>query len=236
MQYVYADPSISWDEWDNNHSVSEDTRLLALREFIFRLADTWKSHEKITPAWVNKKLAKLGITERVDIENRYEIRADVTGTVTLTMYGATRADALEKLTERLDGTASATVFQVQATADPVFTSGPEDVDPDVDPDAPTTVDATLAMLREIIMLGHIAGPKYCDDGANEVLASFGLDPIPPRKSFTVTRPVQAVVTTTVQAYDEASAQRVASWRWENERAGFQMASGDPLADPTVAEV
>lgn len=40
--------------------------------------------------------------------------------------------------------------------------------------------------------------------------------------------------TTVTAYDEESAQRVASWRWENDRAGFEVTGGNPLGGVEIA--
>lgn len=231
----YADPAAHWNEWlDENTDKDEATKLAALREYIFALAVVWNGSENITASWLNKKLAKLGMTERIATDNRYALTVEVSGTLEVGVYGATRVEALEKLAALLDGSRNDRVSKLVATADPVFTDGPEDVDPNViAPDAPTTVDGTLVMLREIIMLGHISGPRYCENGANAVLRSFGLAEIPPLKTFKVTRPVEAVVSTTVEAYDEQTAMRVAGWRWENGQTGYTMATGKDTDAPTV---
>jgi DNA gyrase inhibitor GyrI len=231
----YADPFLTWPEWlEANGDKDETTKLLALHEYIYALAVEWRGQENITADWLNKKMAKLGMTERIPIEHRYALDVPVSGVLHVGIYAATRADALAKLFALTDGTRNERVNEVKSTGEPVFTDGPEDIDPNVvNPDAPTTVDGTLAMLREIIMLGHISGPRFCTNGANAVLQRFGLAEIPPRKKFTVTRPVQAVQSTVVEAYDEATAMRVAGWRWTNDRSGYTMDAGQAMDDPTV---
>lgn len=231
----HGDPTTSWYEWlEANGNQDHDTKLAALREYIFATAQKWNGSDNITADWLNKKLAKLGISERIYTENRYDITVEVKGILPAAVFASSRKEALEKLVALTDGSRGGSIREVISVAPPVFIHGPEDVDPDaVDPDAPTTVDATLAMFREIVMLGHVAGPKYCDVGANDVLAEYGLDKIPPRRQFTVTRPVEAVMTTVVTAYDEASAERVAGWRWENDRTSYQLTGGEPTADPAV---
>lgn len=231
----YADPHTNWPEWaQENDDRDEPTKLLALREYIFDLARTWVGRENITAEWINKKLAKLAIADRIDVEHSYEVDVPVTATLPMRVFAANRTEALAKVASAISPGRGASVKDITATGAPAFTSGPEDEDPEViDPDAPTTVDGTLAMFREIIMLGHIAGPKFCDVGANDVLAAFGLDPIPPRRTYKIARPVEAVMATTVEAYDLASAETVARWRWENDRTTYQLVGGDPTGDPSV---
>lgn len=227
----FADPAMIWTDWlDANNDRDEATKLAALREYIVQTARSKVHSCTYDAAWANKKFAKLGITERIEQENSYTLTVAVTGKIELLVYGRNRAEALEKAGQRLDGQGSGHIGGVTATADPVFVSGPEDAQAAADDDAPQTVAATLVTLREIILLGHIAGPKICQQEADEVLRSFGLATIPERKTFTVTQPVEAVMSTTVEAYDEVSAQRVASWRWANEQSGFK------IADPTPTDV
>ena len=231
----FADPSKTWAEWiaDNADRTDAD-KLAALREYIAALGAEWVGHERITAAWVNKKLYSLGVTDLIKVESAYTLQAKVSGNLEMVVYAHDRGEALEKAGLRLDGTGHAMVRELESLDTPMFTKGPEDPSTDVNPDAPTTVAATLAELRELIMLGHVSGPKYCDEGANRVLAEFGLAPIPPQKTFTVTRPVEAVMQTTVTAFDEETALRIAGWRWENNKTGYHVAGGEPTADPSVA--
>lgn len=231
----YADPHLDWTEWVSaNPDQDEATKLLALREYIAATARDWQDMGEITAEWANKKLTALGITELIGMTTTYLIQVPVSGTAEIGINAGSRVEALKLLEARLVGTRQLVISAAVALDTPVFTSGPEDPDPSViDPDVPTTVQATLDMLREIILLGHIAGPKYCDIGANKVLASYGLAPIPERKKFTVTRPVAADMRTVVEAYDEVSAQRVAGWRWDNGRTGYEVFDVDPIDEATV---
>lgn len=228
-------PGNTWTEWSaNNPHLSEDDQLTALREIIFRTARAEVASGNITAEWANKKLPKLGITERVQANNSYVIEAPITGIMTMTVVAANRADALEEFTRRASAARVATTTNPAVHGAPVFTFGPEDKDADVDSDAPATVGATLDLFREIVLLANIAGPRFdCDSGANHLLAEYGLDPVPPRKQFVVTRPVQATMRTVVEAYDEASAQRVAGWRWDNSRTGHTVAEATVTGDVSV---
>lgn len=220
----YANPDQTWAEWlaDNADTATGDHALAVLREYIAATAKDYVGTEPgLTAAWMNKKLAALGVTDKIEHEKVYELTGTVTGQVTLKIYGRNRAEAADKFRALLDGHNRTEVMAATLDGDPTFTSGPEDTDPNaVDPDAPTTVQDTLVKLREYIMLAHVAGPKICDTGANRVLARFGLAELPELKTFTVTRPVEAVATTTVKAWDAESAIRVAGWRWEDDRSGY----------------
>lgn len=228
----YADSDFNWTQWvDANDDRDEATMLAALREYIAATARRWVRDCTYDAAWANKKFAKLGMTDRIETENHYIMTAAVTGTAEVGVYANSRAEALEKANARLSNR-SALISSISVTSDPVFTSGPEDPAP-VSPDGPQTVDATLTMLREIILLGHISGPKVCQAEADRVLASFGLAPIPERKTFVVSRPVTAEMRTTVEAYDEASAQRVAGWRWDNDRTGYKTVNAEVTDEATV---
>jgi hypothetical protein len=234
----FADPNSNWADWSDTvafAAADDTTRLAGLREYIAAAGKSWVGHERITAEWVNKKLLGLGVTDLMQWEVAYTLTTEVTGSLDMVVYGTSRVEALEKAALRLNGTGSANVRNLTGVGTMTFASGPEDPDlTALDPDVPTTVDATLAALREVIMLGHVSGPKYCEDGANRVLAEFGLAPIPPTRTFTVSRPVEAVMTTTVQAFDENTAMRIAGWRWENNKTGYQMASGEATDAPSVA--
>jgi len=235
----YAQTGDTWSDWlADNSDNTDDVKLTALREFIVQAARRWVDDCTYDAAWANKKLAKLGITERISVDNAYDLRILVTAVMELRVYGQNRDEALSKAADRIDslrGTGGTVpVMNVTANGAPEFIGGPEDAVPSVADDAPQTVSNTLAKLREIVLLGHIAGPRICETEANRFLAQFGLDPIPPRQIFKVSRPVTAVATTHVQAYDEASAERVARWRWENGQTGYTvdgLASDD---EPSVA--
>lgn len=232
----YGTDGLTWAEWlEANDDRDDPTKLLALREYIVAVAKRWVNTCTYDARWANKKLAKLGITDRLPTrEVAYVLAADVTGSLDLTVYASNRTDAMDKAVERLTSNGADYVRNIRAVGAPTFVSGPEDDDPDaVADDAPTTVDGTLARLREIILLGHIAGPRICKEEADDVLKDFGLAPIPPRKTFVVTRPVDAVMRTTVEAYDEESAQRVAGWRWDNNRSGYETTDAQPTGDATV---
>jgi hypothetical protein len=233
----YATPGTTWTDWlaaTAGGDADEAAQLTALREFIEQTARYWVRNGDIAPEWANKKLAKLGVTARILGEKAYVIKAAVLAEAEVSVYAYDRAAALEVFTTRLSG-ARLVVTGSTVQGDPVFTSGPEDAPDIADPDAPTTVDATLAMLREIILMGHIAGPKYCDYSANQVLAQYGLAPIPDRKPYVVTRPAAATLRTVVDAYDEASAAKVAEWRWDDGRVGFSVAEADPAGGFAVDE-
>jgi len=232
----YADPDLDWTEWlANNEDRDEATKLAALREYIVAVARKWVRDCTYDEVWANKKFGKLGITERFDISQQYVLQVAITADLTTSVYAASRTEALEKFNARI-AHAGGNITNIAAAGDPVFSSGPEDPDPLGDPDAPQTVGATLALLREIILLGHIAGPRICEAQANQVLASFGLAPIPERRTFKVSRPVDAVMTTTVEAYDEESATRIAGWRWESNRSGYNLATAEAKDAPSVAAV
>lgn len=231
----YADPNTTWDDWDDTHGeADEPTRLAALREYIAAVARRWVHSCTYDAAWANKKLAKLGITDRIQVDNSYILEVPVSGVTSYSVYASNRVEAEERFRELAASGRSFTLANPTLLGDPVFTSGPEDPDGTPDPDAPTTVDATLFMLREIILLGHIAGPKICEEEANRVLGDFGLAPIPPRQSFEVVRSISGAMRTVVTAYDEASAQRVAMWRWDNDRAGYEVTQVTPAGDLEVA--
>lgn len=222
----YADPNMEWPEWlANNHDRDEDTQLAALREYIFRTAEDAIINSPATPEWVNKKLPKLGITQRVHADRTYELEVPVNvQPVRMMVFAANRADALVQFNDRLNH--GRHVFtNVEAAADPTFVSGPEDAELDaVDPDAPTTVAGTLVLFRELVLLAVIAGPHLCHDGADRVLDEYGLAPVPARKLFTITRPADVTMTTSVLAFDEASAAKVAEWRWDDSRSGYVVSS------------
>lgn len=231
----HANPDQKWTEWvAANSDKDEATKLAALREYITEGARTWVRNGEINTNWANKKLAKLGITEFIEREHRYTVTATVTGKVELVAYGTNRTEALTKVKAQLDGRSGEFVSGLTAVDEPVVIHGPEDVSTTVADDAPQTVEDTLTVLREVIMLGHISGPRFCERGANEVLADYGLAPIPARKTFTVSRPVTAQMTTQVEAYDEASALRVAGWRWDDDRNSYETASVDPADELKIS--
>jgi hypothetical protein len=232
----HAIDGTTWAQWDAANAVDDDTRLAVLREFIFATAKAFANRYPVTPAWVNKKLGGLGVADRITAEQSYGIEVAVTGVLTIGVYAHNRAEALEKFEDRVKGLAGGGfhVTNVISTSLPVFTdASPQDQVGAVDDDAPQTVDETLAALREVILLGHVAGPKYCADEADEVLAAYGLDPIPAKVEFVVERPMTGTMRTTVTAYDVETAQRVAGWRWENERAGFELTQATPVDDVRV---
>lgn len=234
----YADPYVTWKTWAaDNADQDEAAKLAALREYIVQTAKSWVNSCTYDAAWANKKLAALGITERIDAVNPYTLEVSASGTIAVNVYAHDRAEAVAKFHETVAANANRLTYVKGATiqGDPVFVSGPEDVATVVDPDAPTTVDATLIKLREVILLGHLAGPKVCEEEANNVLDTFGLAHIPPRRQYVVTRPVTAVMRTAVEAYDEASAARVAGWRWENGRAGHVVVDAVVDGVPSVDE-
>lgn len=222
----------TWVNWQAAHPDAEDdTQLAALRNYIEQAARREHRSEPstVTAAWLNKKLPRVGVAARIGQENAYIIKAPVTvAEASMMVHANNRAEALRKFAERLEDSVQRMV--VTSYGDPEFVSGPEDEDAEVLLDgAPATVDATLAVLREGILLGVVAGPKLCEAGANRVLADFGLPPVPERKRYVVTRPVEGVAHTNVEAYDEQSAQRVAEWRWENQQ-GWSVDLGT-LEDP-----
>lgn len=185
----YGNPDQTWKEWlADNTDRDEATKLGALREYIARDARAWADSGDIGPGWANKKLPKLGITDLIPADNYYQISAEITGKVTLNFHATNRSDALRLFADHMTNRPPTvvTVANIATTTDPVVVDGPEDPDPAaVAADAPQTVDATLLLLREIIMLGHVSGPKFCESGANDFLARYGLAPIPERKTFTV---------------------------------------------------
>lgn len=200
----------------------EDTKLAALRNYIEQAAvdaHTDDPHQ-ITAEWLNKKFPTVGISARIDAPNTYVLKVGVNvDPISLTVHASNQAEAARLFLDKLNN--SRHTVAVEAASDPQFVSGPPDFVPGQLPDdAPTTVDATLVKLREVVLLAVIAGPKVCVHGANEFLASFGLGTVPERKTFTVSRPVQGVAFTNIDAYDALSAQRVAEWRWENGLTGY----------------
>lgn len=224
----------TWADWiadPANAQLDDDVKLNTLRDYVWETARDAHTDDPSTVRadWVNKKLGKLGVTARLDAVNSYTLEVPVSGKYVATVTAASRTEAEAIFARQLDQ--DRLVVQKNSTfwtlADSVFTAGPEDPTPGVvDPEAPTTVDATLVKLRETILLGVIAGPKFCVHGANEALASFGLGSVPERKKFTVTRPVDGFAETTVEAFDALSAERVASWRWEDGHRGFKVSTDD----------
>lgn len=236
----YADPDLTWSEWvaENANVVMPDfDRLAALREYITETARTHVRNGDCTADWADKKLAKLGITDRVGILHSYTVECTVTGTLSMVVPGRNRTEALDTFNARLtaNNSLSWSVRQPSPQGPQIITAGPEDVDPSVvDPDTPATVQDTLDMLREIVMLGNVAGPRFdCETGVNRVLASYGLAPLPQKREFAVHRPVEGVMVTIVEAYDEASAERVAGWRWNNGRSGYNVTEAVDAGDVTV---
>lgn len=234
---ITIDDCDNWVNWLSNvRTDDEAVKLDVLRQFIREAARSNVSYGNVSSEWANKKLVKLGITDLVDTDNAYKVQVDVTGKVMVAAYGRNRVEAVENaLKQYNDGRGFWQMSDMQMTSDPQVTDGPEDVDTVVPDDAPQTVDALLAALRETILLAVVAGPHICEDGANRVLNDFGLDQVPERKRFTVTRPATVEMTTKIDAYDEASAQRVADWRWRNNLSGFQVKDAQPTGDPTVSE-
>jgi hypothetical protein len=222
----HAEPGRTWAEWlEENDGADDEIKLAALREYIVQEARTHVAYGEITPEWANKKLATLGITEQVAATNTYLLQAPVTGTVEISLRAADRTEAEKVFRDSLNGASdrSYVASALTITGDVTFVSGPYDPDPaNPAPDTPATVADTLAKLREVIMLGVVAGPKVCEYGANRVLASFGLAPVPSRKQFVVSRPAQVVMQTTVEAYDQDSADRVAGWRWDDGHKGYSV--------------
>lgn len=222
----YTDEDDTWVGWlAENDDALDVVKLIALREIIYALAKRWASSGEISAGWANKKLPQLGITEQIVRTQPYDLQADVTAVMDLRVYATSRAEAQQKAIDLLSMNGGGMVKLIKPGTPPTFVGGPEDPDPAVLDDAPTTVDGTLVKLREIVVLGNIAGPRWdCESGTNAVLASFGLAPLPARRAYTVSVPLEGAMTTTVQAYDEESAKRVAGWRWDSNRAGFELES------------
>lgn len=232
-------PGTAFGEWlEDNPDESEATKLEALHECIIRTACNWLLHGEINKAWANKKLWSLGVKHHFDTDNTYELNTTIVADVKLVVTARDRADAMEKFKNRVKG--SLNVANAEAPYAVKFVDGPEDYDKDaVNPDAPTTVADTLVKLRETIMLGNISGPRWdCDSGTNAVLAGFGLAELPERKKFKVSRPVAAEAYTTVEAYDEAGARKVADWRWADGHTAHTVAyvGADPTLIPEVTPV
>lgn len=227
----------TWADWIAKFpDADDDIKLAALRNYIEQAAREYLASDpdKVTPEWLNKKLPQVGVTARFDAVSTYTLRVPVGGYYTTEASAPNRAEA-----ERLFLATVGSRVRVDAptiTGPVVFTAGPEDPTPcAMLDDAPTTVEATLAKLREILLLGVIAGPRFCDTDTNEVLSSFGLAPVPDRKRFVVTRPVEGFASTTVEAFDEASALRVAEWRWRD-RTGWAVDKDDAAAAGALTAV
>lgn len=237
----YASTADDWTTWSSRHlNADDDTKLAALREYIELAARraVGQHHPGLDAAWMNKKLGPLGITTRIPCASTYILEAPVTATASITVVARDRAEARQKFGDLLSAGRVAVGICTAAT-DPVFTSGPEDADAVVpDPEAPTTVTGTLMKLRETIMLAHIAGPKVCRESADEMLEEFGLLPLPQEREYVVTRKAPVTMQTIVTAYDEQSAQRVATWRWDTRPDGFDVAKvqTDNASDWTAAAV
>lgn len=232
----HTNPDETWTDWLASNDDKDDAEKLgALREIIVQTARTWIDSGEITAEWANKKLTSLGITDQVDQLKDYTLETSASGTVQLVIRARNRADAETEFRNRLAAAPMVTVTGPDAPYAPKFVSGPEDHDPNaVVPDAPATVADTLTKLRQVILLGNISGPRFdCDSGASRVLASYGLAPVPARKTFVVTRPAAADMRTTVEAYDEASAERVAEYRWDNHQAGYTPVNVDAIGEAVV---
>jgi len=229
----------SWTDWKDTLAVRGETvdatrELEVLREFIYAAAVSYSQRGDITPAWANKKLPGLGIDKIVPGASYYKLVVQLNGEAEYSFRANNRAEALRQTEDAITTADRALITKISAVSAPVFTEGPEDPTPGVLPDdAPTTVDATLAKLRETIMLATVAGPKICRTGADDFLELFGLEPVPAPKTFIVKRPAEAVLETTVEAFDEETAERVATWRWENNKTGFTVAE---TAEPGDFEV
>lgn len=236
----FTTPGETWTSWSHDNAGADDhTKLAALRELIVRDARRWAASGEITPEWADKKLAKLGIADRLMTDNQYELTVTASGKFTMTILAANRTDAEAQFLAHLASISRATVAEPAAYSLPTFVSGPADPDPTapVDPTIPTTVDQTLVALREIVMLAVIAGPHICVDGANDLLDDYGLAAIPARRKYRVSRPIVADMETTVEAYDMVSAARVANWRWDDNRKSFQLVDADPTGgDDKISEV
>lgn len=234
------DGTTNWTDWINAHGDADDsTKLDTLRKFIRSAASTGVRDSNFSATWANKKLLKLGVTDLLVDEQKYNVTREVTGKLTFMVYATSRAEALASADAKFQRSRDSwRITDVVSTSDSMVTAGPEDPDPAAAAadDAPTTVEATLIALREVIMLAVIAGPHICEGGANEVLESFGLEPIPARSRFNVIRPVEVEMVTTIEAYDEASAARVAEWRWENGRSAYlpDVKGAVPTGDPVVS--
>jgi hypothetical protein len=238
----YGDPGLDWTEWlSGNEDASDEYKLATLREYIAASAHQWNHSGDVTVGWANKKLLSLGITDLIRTSRHYyAVSAMVTGRLTMTVTASDRADAVADATRRLGQTATDVPGRLDeaglldASEGFKVISGPDDVDVRVPDDAPQTVAATLEKFREIILLGNVSGPHWnCNAGCNTVLAEYGLAPIPPRKTFEMTRTVEAKMVTVVEAYDEESAQRVAGWRWEDGRKGFSVVDAAPTGELTA---
>lgn len=234
----HTTPGETWTDWlAANADRDGDDMVEALREIILRDARYGVGMGVFTAAWANKKLPLLGITEQIAVENVYVIEQQITGTFTHNVSGTSRADALARFSATLAERSSGTIANVQPAvgATPTIVSGPEDVDvAAVLADAPQTVDAILAKLREIMMLAVISGPHMCVPGTSDKLEEYGLAPLPDRREYVITRPVDAVMQTVVNAYDEASAQRVADWRWDNNHTGYTVSEAFDTDKASVA--
>lgn len=227
----------TWTDWlADNAQADQFTKLAALRKYIEQAARHANANHpgQVTAAWVNKKLPKLGVDAQIDAESSYVLTAPATGNVRVRIYAGSRTEALAKFASRT-ATTMLEITSASVTGDPTFTEGPEDPTPGVLPDdAPDTVDATLVKLRETILLAVVSGPKICAESANEVLDDFGLEHVPAIKTFTVSREATVTMRTNVSAFDEASAQRVAEWRWEDGRKNFSAVDAINPGDLRVA--
>jgi len=205
-----------------NPNATDDEKLTVLRGYIFAAAKESVDDGYITAGWANKKLLSLGIVARLDTRNSYTIEVPASGKAVLRFSATSRAQAMSLAASAM-GSNRISVSDVTYDHAAITINGPEDTTPVAPDNAPATVADLLAKLRETVMLAHVAGPRICSSGASDLLAEFGLDPLPETKRFTVRRDAEVTLKTSVEAYDEDTAKRVAEWRWEDAHNGYSIA-------------
>lgn len=179
-----------------------------LRARISLAADAAVQYGRVDRDWVNTHLSRMG-APLVTGQAQYKINAPIDGVYGTTITANTRAEAMGKFTAYLDavisegefrgGNYGQGIYQITATGgDPVFVSGPQDIEPTNDPvpglDGVKT--AIHAMLKEGVTE---KGWRY--SAAVDTLHAMGLEALPHLTTKSVSVPVNGTAQITVQVFE-----------------------------------
>lgn len=179
-----------------------------LRNQISHYATAAVHYAKVDRDWVNARLNRMGAPLVTGLA-RYQINVPITGSLGTTVTASTRAEALEKFQDVVENVKAASqvtgrylgVYNVQfGDADPVFFTGPQDMEP-YEGSVPG-LDALKTAIRDMLKEG-VTSQGWGHNYAVQAVAEMGLEALPALHTKTVEVPVSGTTQIGVLVFSDA---------------------------------
>ena len=195
-------------EDDQSTTFEQAQQIQNLRQKITEAARGAVKYGHVDRDWVNARLNRMG-AEMVTGTAKYQINVPIDGNYGVTVTAGSRKEALEKFNQYVSAVAASGevrskhcgegVYGVTFTDDePVFYSGPEDIEPSDAPDI--SLDDLKAAIRQMLKQG-VTEQGWGHSHAVASAEDMGLKPLPALTVKTVNVPVSGTTQLNVPVFE-----------------------------------